>query len=226
MAYNYLSLTNEVCRRLNETELTSSNFATATGFYAQVKDAINASIRDINQKHFNWPFNHNTDDITLTAGELRYPLPENAKYTDFDTVRILRNASLDLNEARRLKQLTYDEYVDRYIDQEGETDTTKGTVPEYIVRSQDGDLIVAPMPDKAYTIEYEFFMIPADLDTYDDVPTIPFRFKHVVVDGAMYHSYMFRDNLESATLSLRKFEDGLKQMRTLLVNENIYARAV
>ena len=226
MAYDYLSLTNEVCRRLNETELTSSNFATATGFYAQVKDAINASIRDINQKHFNWPFNHNTDDITLTAGELRYPLPENAKYTDFDTVRILRNASLDLNEARRLKQLTYDEYVDRYIDQEGETDTTKGTVPEYIIRSQDGDLIVAPMPDKAYTIEYEFFMIPADLDTYDDVPTIPFRFKHVVVDGAMYHSYMFRDNLESATLSLRKFEDGLKQMRTLLVNENIYARAV
>lgn len=226
MAYNYLSLSNEVCRRLNETELTSSNFATATGFYAQVKDAINASIRDINQKHFNWPFNHNTDDITLTAGELRYPLPENAKYTDFDTVRILRNASLDLNEARRLKQLTYDEYVDRYIDQEGETDTTKGTVPEYIIRSQDGDLIVAPMPDKAYTIEYEFFMIPADLDTYDDVPTIPFRFKHVVVDGAMYHSYMFRDNLESATLSLRKFEDGLKQMRTLLVNENIYARAV
>jgi hypothetical protein len=226
MAYDYLSLTNEVCRRLNETELTSSNFATANGFYSQVKDAINAAIRDINQKHFSWPFNHNTDDITLTAGELRYPLPENAKYTDFDTVRILRNASLDLNEARRLKQLSYDEYVDRYINQEGETDTTKGTVPEYIVRSQDGDLIVAPMPDKAYTIEYEFFMIPADLDTYDDVPTIPFRFKHVVVDGAMYHSYMFRDNLESATLSLRKFEDGLKQMRTLLVNENVYARAV
>jgi len=226
MAYDYLSLTNEVCRRLNETELTSANFATANGFYSQVKDAINAAIRDINQKHFSWPFNHNTDDITLTAGELRYPLPENAKYTDFDTVRILRNASLDLNEARRLKQMSYDEYVDRFIDQEGETDTTKGTVPEYIVRSQDGDLIVAPMPDKAYTIEYEFFMIPADLDTYDDVPTIPFRFKHVIVDGAMYHSYMFRDNLESATLSLRKFEDGLKQMRTLLVNENIYARAV
>jgi len=226
MAYDYLSLTNEVCRRLHETELTTSNFATATGFYAQVKDAINASIRDINQKHFNWPFNHNTDDITLTAGELRYPLPENAKYTDFDTVRILRNASLNLNEARRLKQLSYDEYVDRYIDQEGETDTTKGTVPEYIVRSQDGDLIVAPMPDKAYTIEYEFFMIPADLEDNGDVPTIPFRFKHVIVDGAMYHSYMFRDNLESATLSLRKFEDGLKQMRTLLVNENVYARAV
>jgi len=226
MAYNYLSLANEICRRLNETELTSSNFATANGFYAQIKDAVNASIRDINQKHFNWPFNHNSDDITLTAGELRYPLPENAKYTDFDTVRLARNTTLGVGSAKRLKQMSYDEYVDRYIDQEYETDTTKGQAPEYIIRSQDGDIIVAPMPDATYTIEYEFFMFPADLEAYDDVPSIPFRFKHVIVDGAMYHSYMFRDNLESASISLRKFEDGIKQMRTLLVNENIYARAV
>ena len=75
MAYNYLGLVNEVCRRLNETELTSTSFAGANGFYSQVKDSINAAIRDVNQKHFNWQFNHNTDELTLTAGELRYPLP-------------------------------------------------------------------------------------------------------------------------------------------------------
>ena len=225
MAYDYIGLSNEVCRRLNETELTTSNFATASGFYAQIKDAVNASIRDVNQKHFNWPFNHNTDDITLTAGEMRYPLPENAKYTDFDTVRLVRNTTLGVS-GLRLKQMSYDEYIDRFIDQEYETDSDNGQAPEYIVRSQDGDIIVAPMPDKAYTIEYEFFMFPADLDSHDDVPSIPFRFKHVIVDGAMYHAYMFRDNLESASIALRKFEDGLKQMRTLLVNENAYARAV
>ena len=226
MAYNYLSLTNEVCRRLNETELTSSNFASATGFYAQIKDSINSAVRDINQKHFNWPFNHNTDDITLTAGELRYPLPENSKYVDFDTVRLRRNTTLGVGSAVSLKQMSYDEYVDRFIDQEFETDTTKGTAPEYVIRSQDGDIIFAPMPDKAYTVDYEYFMYPADLSLYDDVPTIPFRFKHIIVDGAMYHAYMFRDNLESASLSLRKFEEGMKHMRTLLVNENVYARAV
>jgi hypothetical protein len=226
MAYNYLSLTNEVCRRLNETELTSSNFSAASGFYAQIKDSINSSVRDINQKHFNWPFNHNTDDIILTAGELRYPLPENSKYTDFDTVRLRRDTSLSVGSAVHLKQMSYDEYVDRFIDQEFETDTSKGTVPEYVIRSQDGDIIFAPMPDKAYTVDYEYFMYPADLTTYDDVPTVPFRFKHVIVDGAMYYAYMFRDNLESAGLSLRKFDEGVKHMRTLLVNENVYARAV
>jgi hypothetical protein len=226
MAYNYLELSNEVCRRLNEPELTSSNFSSSTGFYSQIKDSINSAIRDINQMHFNWPFNHNTDDITMTAGELRYPLPENAKYVDFDTVRIQRNTTLGVGSALHLKQMSYDEYIDRYIDQEYETDTTNGTVPEYVVRSQDGDIIFAPMPDKAYTAEYEYFMFPADLNTYDDVPTIPYRFKHVIVDGAMYHAYMFRDNLESASLALRKFEQGTKHMRTLLVNENVYARAI
>jgi len=226
MAYNYLSLTNEVCRRLNETELTSSNFDSASGFYAQIKDSINSAVRDINQKHFNWPFNHNTDDITLTAGELRYPLPENAKYVDFDTVRLRRNTTLGVGSAISLKQMSYDEYVDRFIDQEFETDTTKGTAPEYVIRSQDGDIIFAPMPDKAYTVDYEYFMYPADLSGYDDVPTIPFRFKHIIVDGAMYHAYMFRDNLESASIALRKFDEGVKHMRTLLVNENVYARAV
>ena len=76
-------------------------------------------------------------------------------------------------------------------------------MPEYAVRSQDGDIIIAPMPDAAYTIQYEFFMFPADLSLHDDVPTIPFRFKHVIVDGAMYHAYMFRDNIRVCVLRLK-----------------------
>ena len=34
MAYDFLELVNKINRRLNEVELTSSNFSTATGFYA------------------------------------------------------------------------------------------------------------------------------------------------------------------------------------------------
>jgi hypothetical protein len=37
MAYDYLGLVNDVNRRLNEVELTSSNFATATGEYSMIK---------------------------------------------------------------------------------------------------------------------------------------------------------------------------------------------
>ena len=44
MATTFLTLVNDTLRRLNEVELTSTDFATATGFRAQVKDAINSSI--------------------------------------------------------------------------------------------------------------------------------------------------------------------------------------
>ena len=37
MAYNFLGLVNEVNRRLNEVELTTSNFAAATGYYSTAK---------------------------------------------------------------------------------------------------------------------------------------------------------------------------------------------
>jgi len=225
MAYDFLGLTNDICRRLNETELTSAQFPVALGVYSQLKDSVNAAVRDINQSHFTWPFNHNYDQITLTAGQMRYPLPANTKYTDFDTVRLERDLALGVT-AKRLTQLSYDEYVNRYIDQEYITNVAEGSAPEYVVRSQDGDIIVAPMPDKAYSIKYEYYMYPADLVNDTDVPTIPYRYRHVIVDGGMYYAYMFRDNIESARTAFQKFEAGMKRMRTQSINENVYARAV
>jgi len=225
MAYDFLGLTNDIARRLNETELTAANFPAATGVFSQLKDSVNAAIRDINQSHFAFPFNHNFDEITLTAGQLRYPLPTNSKYVDFDSVRLQRTTTPLVESARRLPQLAYDEYVSRFIDDEYKA-ASQGSAPEYVVRSQDNDIIFAPIPNAAYSVKYEYYMFPADLTNDTDVPTIPFRYRHVIVDGAMYYAYMFRDNLESAQLSFRKFEDGMKRMRTQNVNENIYARAV
>ena len=60
MAYNFLGLVNDVNRRVNEVQLTSSNFATAKGFYDLGKDAVNYAIRYINQSEYEWPFNHVT----------------------------------------------------------------------------------------------------------------------------------------------------------------------
>ena len=225
MPYNYLDIVNEVARRLNEVELTTTNFATAKGFHGTIKDAVNSSIHDINQYYLYWPYNHNSDEITLVAGETRYSFADEAKYVDFDTFRVKRDTSLDLGRARKLRKITYVEYVDRYIDQEDETDVTKGGVPEFVFRSQDGYFGIIPMPDKAYTVEYEYFLHPVNLSLHDDVPMIPEPYKHVIVDGAMYYCYMFRDNMEMASISKNKFDEGMKNMRKILVNENYYVRA-
>ena len=67
MAETYLTLTNKVLARLNEVELTVSTFSSARGIQTQVKTAINESIRYINQREFNYPFNHATDSETLSC---------------------------------------------------------------------------------------------------------------------------------------------------------------
>jgi hypothetical protein len=211
--------------RLNETQLTTSNFSTATGFYSAIKEAVNSSIRHINQSHFGWPYNHNVEEQTLEAGLTRYNLPDEAKYVDFSTFRVRKDDSLDLGEARRLKQLSYEEYIDRYIQQEDQA-ASDGGVPEFVFRAKNNEFGVVPLPDKAYQVDFEYFNFPVDLVLNSDVPTIPERFRFVIADGSMYYSYMFRDNLEMASISQRKFDDGIKQMRVLLVNENVYMRAV
>ena len=118
MLCNFLSLVNDVALRVNETQLTSSNFSTATGFYPQIKEAVNSSLRHINQAHFFWPYNHNTEEQTLEAGTSRYALPDNAKYVDFGSFRVKRDTDLNINRGQRLLQLTYSEYLDNYVDQE------------------------------------------------------------------------------------------------------------
>jgi len=46
----------------------------------------------------------------------------------------------------------------------------------------------------------------------------------VIVDGALYHLYMFKDNLESAQAAFMSFEKGLKDLQTLYINNYEYVR--
>ena len=224
MAYDYLGLTNEVNRRLNEVELTSANFLTATGFYAHIKDAVNASIRDINHTHYEWPFNHVLAEETLTAGTTRYAFPADASTIDFDSFRIKENATL-ANETVRLGVITYDDFLQRYVDQEYSTDSSKRDVPSYVFHAPSLEWGVVPAPDQAYPIVYEYYRIPVDLLNATDVPSIPERFKQVILDGAMYHAYMFRSNEQAATIAKNKFDEGIKKMRILLINRYVYMQS-
>ena len=224
MAYNYLGLTNEVNRRLNEVELTSSNFTNATGFYAHIKDAVNASIRDINHTHYEWPFNHVLAEETLTVGGTRYAFPSDASTIDFDTFRVKESATLS-NDTVRLGVMTYDDYLQRFVDQEYSADTSKQDVPTYVFHAPSLEWGVVPAPNQAYAIAYEYYRIPVDLSSSTDVPSIPERFKQVILDGAMYHAYMFRSNEQAANIAKGKFEEGIKKMRILLINKYVYMQS-
>jgi|TARA_R110001606_G_scaffold326806_1_gene473589 hypothetical protein len=124
MAYNYLGLVNDVNKRLNEVELTASNFTSAIGEYSMVKDAINVAIRYINQYEFSYPFNSAVNSTTVTPGVVRYDVPTNTKHIDYKTARIKKDTTLN-SSGNNLSTMTYYEYISKdYASQEDEIEST------------------------------------------------------------------------------------------------------
>lgn len=223
-AYNFLGLVNDVNRRLNEVELTSNNFATSVGFYASVKDGVNATIREINHQQFEWPFNHVTQEEELNQGEVRYFIPRDVKTLDMDSFRLIRDEDLG-NETVKLKVISYEEYLDKHLDNEYNTSEDLQGIPRYVFRTPSLEYGVVPVPNKAYRIAYEYYRSPVSLNLYSDVPSIPEEFRYVIVDGAMEYAHNFRGDTQSAQLSAQKFQAGLKAMRSLYVNRYEYVRS-
>lgn len=223
MSYNYLGLVNDVNRRLNEVELTSSNFAATTGFYSFAKDAVNSSIRHIQQEEYEWPWNHVEQEEVLLAGEVRYSFPYDAKTINMNSFRIKRNDSLGVDTVK-LKVLSYEEYLDKYADYEYNSSTSGRTIPHFIVRAPSRELLVVPAPDKAYELIYEYYTIGFDLELHSDVPNLPEMYKYVIVDGAMYYVYQFRGDMQAAQMAMQKFEQGIKQLRSIHINRTEYIR--
>ena len=224
MAYEFLELVNEINRRVNEVELTSSNFANATGFYAHSKDAVNAAIRYINQSEYNWPYNHVEQEDVLSATVSRYAFPHDSKVIDFNSFRIKEDSTLG-NSTQRLGTLAYEEYLDKYVEQEYTTNSALRGVPLYVTHAPSLEYVVSPTPDKAYTVIYEYYRIPVDLELHDDVPIIPERFKHIIIDGAMHYAYLFRGNTQDSLVMKERFEEGIKNMRSMLINRYHYVRS-
>ena len=223
MAYNFLELVNDVNKRLNEVPLTSSNFASAAGYYADVKGYVNSALNRINREEFEWPFNHATRTETLVVDQIKYPYQADAKTVAFDTFLLKGDTSLN-SSSRRLEIIDYEEYISKYADYEFNP-ADHHDMPQYVIRNRDLSFTIAPPPDQTYQIRYEYYRLPTDLSNWDDVPTVPEQFRWVILEGAMYHAYMFRGGVEEAAVSNQLFQSGIKDMTTLYINRYEYARS-
>ena len=293
MATTYLTLANSVIARVNEVQLTSSNFSSARGVQIQCKNSVNEAIRWINQKEFNWPFNHSTKTQTLTPGIASYSIPTDAKTVDYDTFRMVRDDDLGIG-GDNLNILTYYEYVQRFIEEEdavkttalngshtdsvttitvdstsgfdssgtiyinGEVITYTGTssttftgatrgangttasahdsgvqvaqfsgggIPQFVTRTPDNNYILYPFPTKSFTIKYDYFTFPTDMSAHSDTTSIPDRFAPIIADGATAFVYQYRGETSQYQLNMQRFEQGIKNMQTLLVNRFEYIRS-
>jgi hypothetical protein len=222
----YVTLVNELLRRLNEVTLDpeGDGFSTVRNVQALAKDAINSSIRNILQTGQEWPFLKTTYTQELTAGTRQYDFPADFSRADWQTFYIKKLSSAD-NTPMSLPTITYDEYIQRYRHYDDTGDQTGISAPTLIYQTNEDKFGVTPIPDQAYEIEYVYWSFPSDLTLFDDVAVVPDRFKHVVIDGAMMYLMRFRSNEQSAQVHQSVFQDGIKSMRRILVDEPLRIRS-
>lgn len=223
MPTTYIDLCNQTLRRLNEVEIAEADFSSARGVQALVKDAVKAAVAKINQAEFGWPFNAAEETDTLIVGQTEYTWPQYFKVADWNSFQIQANDNLGAG-FKTLKFIEQDEWYADHRDDDYTAGVTGRDMPEYIFPAHGNGYGVSPSPNKAYTLKFRYFMNYSDITNATDVTRIPESYDTVLIDGALYHMYMFKDNMESAQAAFIAFERGIKDLQTLYINNTVSIR--
>ncbi len=211
MPTTYIDLTNRVLRRLNETQISVSDFPSVTGIHAAAKDSVLDAIRQINTTKIDWPFNAVEHTQVLVVGTEEYAWQSDFTAADWDSFQIQRDDTLSILN-RTLKPLARDQWYKRFRDQDYDTTTTGKSQPVFIFPSHGQGFGLTPSPERAYTLKYRYYKNPTDLDLYTDQTTIPSKFDYVIVAGALYHMDLLKENAESSDRAEKRFNEGIKNM--------------
>ena len=242
MATTYLSLTNELLRELNEVVLTSSNFGSAVGIQGHAQDCINRSYNDIVIAEPQWAFlatgeSGATDPfygnvyVETVAGTRWYELKASSSsiIADYGSVDwdnfYLTTISVSGESApyvsRNLSFITTEEWKDHLREGENadDADTQNWGEPRFIIRSPDARKFgVSPIPDKVYRVWFYAWDLPTALSDHDDTIVFPDVYVPVLMARARYHFHQFKDAPQQAAFALQDYKEGLKRMRSALMN--------
>lgn len=218
MPSTFIDLTNTLLRRLNEVEIQEADFTGVRGVQAIAKDAVRASIARINSAEFEWPFNAAEHTQMLTPGTEEYSWPSYFKTVEWNSFQIQKDEFLGVG-TKRLRFVERDYWYSRLRSNDQDAGSSGIAPPEYVFPSHGNGYGVSPSPDKEYTLTFRYFLTYANLQAASDQTRIPTIYDNVIVDGGLYHMYMFRDNAEQANIAMTQFMLGIKEMQTVLINK-------
>jgi len=241
MAETYLNLCNTILRELNEVSLTSTNFASAIGVQAHVKDSINKAYLDIVNEEPQWPFlaaglSGSTDPmygnvyIETVAGTRWFLLKSDSSslttdygYIDWDNFLLTTvgvTGETAPHTVKNLRFTTTEEWKDYYRvgQNKDDADAQNYGVPDRVIQSPDLRKVgLSPIPDKVYRIWFYAYNLPTELSAHGDQIVFPNTYKPVLLSRASYYVNQFKENPQSAAFSLEDYKRGLRLMKLNLM---------
>jgi hypothetical protein len=131
---------------------------------------------------------------------------------DVDYVRVSR---ADIT-TRKLRYISYDDYMQRFKEQDSQNSSGHYGLPQYVYKKPDYSAFgLTPIPDKNdYLISYEYYTTHTDLSAHGDVMGLPDRFASLIVDRSKYYTYMLRSDPDHANMSNRDYQRKLSLLKT------------
>ena len=131
---------------------------------------------------------------------------------DVDYVRVSRADIM----TRKLRYISYDDYMQRFKEQDTQNNSGHYGLPQYVYKKPDYSAFgLTPIPDKNdYLISYEYFTTHTDLSAHGDTMALPDRFGPLIVDRSKYYTYMLRSDPDHAGLSNRDYQRKLSLLKT------------
>ncbi len=209
MAYNVLSLTSLVRRKLKD------NSYSASDILSFLNDA-QSEIADLHE----WTFFEALVEGAGTQDEYTFEQQDNHQVTN-------KLVLVDPDDSAIYKvmddyYLPYEEFFERFP----VPDAHDSAWPTYWTEYGDQLYFNCPM-DKAYKIRRWYIRDPVDLDDNADVPELPVSFREALVLGAAYRAEEQRDNYDYAAVLQQKFNDRVGDLINKIVNrQNITPEVV
>jgi len=163
-------------------------------------------------------------DTTFTAtAQTSYVYVESdGVQLDVDYVRVSRE---DVT-TRKLRYISYDDYLQRFREQDDRNSSGHHGMPQYVYRKPDySSFGLTPIPDKNdYLISYDYYTTHTDLSAHGDNMSLPDRFSPLIVDRSKYYVYMLRSDPDHANLSNRDYQRKLTLLKTDYASRADYMR--
>ena len=163
-------------------------------------------------------------DTTFTAtAQTSYVYVESdGVQLDVDYVRVSR---ADVT-TRKIRYISYDDYLQRFKEQDDRNSSGHHGMPQYVYRKPDYTSFgLTPIPDKNdYLISYDYYTTHTDLSAHGDNMALPDRFSPLIVDRSKYYVYMLRSDPDHANLSNRDYQRKLNLLKTDYASRADYMR--
>tara|TARA_R110000803_G_scaffold51680_3_gene106673 strand:+ start:41 stop:1414 length:1374 start_codon:yes stop_codon:yes gene_type:complete len=153
---------------------------------------------------------------------------------DIDFIEVFEQDS----SAKPLQYKSFEEYQEgsgRYHSSYRQSEFSALTAPEdgfgapdhvYRLRN-DNAFGVTPIPENTqYEVQFDFYDSSEELSVFTDSPRVPVRYHDVLVARVKYYTHILRGNDQAAQFAFRDYENGIRRMKTELLNQKDYMRAV